>query len=213
MKCIIMSLSLSLFLLRSLKILCIFHAPLKYASLEQWNHWVGQDRKQIGCVMKLFLPLLTNKIDLSSQLMLKILQKKKKKDNFTRWMPLFYGLWSLESSWLSDIKVASRLFLAANYIKQLCSSGLDSVPTPASSLFSNFFETSFWIHYEKLKKTQETISTLESIKDMSDSETACKRTRTDRDRQTHGWEMLMKCLVLRDRKTSRLQPTYRYIWG
>lgn len=182
------SFSLSLFLLRSSKILYIFHAPLKYASLEQWNQWVGQDRKQVGCVMKLFLPLPTNKIDIPSQFMLKILQKRrKKKDNSTRWMPLFYEFWSLESSWLSDIKVASHLFLAANYIKQACSSGLDSVPTPASSLFSNFFETSFWIHYEKLKKTQETISTLESIKDMPDREAACKKENEDWQRQTDTW--------------------------
>lgn len=75
----------------------------------------GKDRKQMSCVMKLCLPSLTYRTELSSQLTLNLFRKQ---PTLQRWMLLLYGFWSLESSWQYDIKAASRLLLAANYIKR-----------------------------------------------------------------------------------------------
>lgn len=48
------------------------------------------------------------------------------------------GFWSLGISWQRDIKAASRLLLAANYIKRPCSSAPGSGSDPAGSIFRDF---------------------------------------------------------------------------
>lgn len=100
----------------------------------------GRDREQIGCITRLSLPSPTHRSDV--KLAAQTSPSLEKQTTLQRWTLLLCGFWSPESSWQCDIKAASRLLLAANYIKQPRGFSVsESESTPAFfSIFSNFFK-------------------------------------------------------------------------
>lgn len=99
----------------------------------------GRDREQIGCITRLSLPSPTHRSDV--KLAAQTSPSLEKQTTLQRWTLLLCGFWSPESSWQCDIKAASRLLLAANYIKQPRGFGVsESESTPA--FFFPFLATS-----------------------------------------------------------------------
>ena len=95
-----------------------------------------ENRKQIESIMNLSHPPLTSRAGFSSRLKLRHFRET---HNFTEVSAALCGFGSVESSWQRDIKAASRLLLAANYIKQPSQLRvLEPAASRAAAVFSNF---------------------------------------------------------------------------